>query len=478
MGRILALLAIVVAATTAWALSRLRWAPAAQLTGPRPRRGDRAVAVLRRGVRLTVSAPVRWGTAIVLLVWAAPGLSYTADSKSLAVAALTMSAAVVLLAPDLLRAVEVALPRTRSVTLMSRRLLAADRGRTSLAVVALAATVALPVSSATFTATQQRSEEAANQPFVPPRTIVSDYQGPTRDQVMQIIGDTGVSPPVEVGILQQSTPAGATVRFGVSKGRGSYAIYVVRSLADLQRITDAAISPQAHTALESGAVADFSGVTRQRLQFIDANGVTSFSEELPTVPLQVSDELRTRAAGAVLESTIGDLGLTTMPYELFYTGLSDEQILSAASAVKRAGIDISQLQYYTDPPPTRLATEWYIVLICFSAAAAALVWLAIASQVAHLRRYTARLLAIGLPRGWGGQVQLVQIGLIALSAILVAVPAAALPILMLVRSAPDGLVLDIPLRYIALAVGLVAGVLTAATLTSVSRLTADTRPAR
>lgn len=373
-----------------------------------------------------------------------------------------------LLTPDLLRLSTHLLPTSNSVTLTARRLVESDRARHALAATTLACCISVPTAAATLRATEQRTEEAQNIARVPEGQLWVDSGNSTPQialRVSDIVASTpGTERPAHLGIMTEP-------RFAVPGKGGAFGVLVLPTIDDLRAVTPDPPADAVNT-LRQGGVIDWSGADApQHFVTQTRDGLKRLTSELPTTTLPVDPSYQSAFAGAILQSTANRLKLPVQPDSLLvFSDLDEATIRAAVNRVTAEGINPKLVAYHVTPLRIKPPPEWYLATVGVALTGFGLLWAVQRGQARHLRDYAARLLAIGLHRGWSLRVLLVQALQSLLLGLLVGLPAGAIPIALVSANTPLGLVLDIPTGFIGTTIGLSLAAALAAVLLSLRAL--------
>lgn len=369
-----------------------------------------------RVARLVVAAPwsvVRRVLVVALLVAAATmggGRGSVTDSF------LTV-AAVLLLAPDVLRLALVVLPTSSPRGFVTGRLMRTDRGRQGVAVLVVACCVALPIAAGTQLASKKASDATFTYGYVPDGQMWVEAQGGPGDvaAVARIVsGVPGVSRPTAVRALTTGAGADTTTALFVAEPRRdgftNATIMVVDSADDLRRVVGTGLPPAADRVLETGGVLDFTGAAGdQQFAVYAPDGQERVTPTLRTLDVRLDRQLTTSFGGAILLSTAQQLGLpVSAPATFLYPDVSAPVIRAAVAAVVEAGFDSEFVLYAVPPPSPDLPTSGYVFLGCLLLGCFAILVLVMRGQARRLSDYGDRLVSLGLAPRWTLSVLAIQ----------------------------------------------------------------------
>jgi hypothetical protein len=368
-----------------------------------------------------------------------------------------MIAAVLLTIPEvfagLLRLLPEGGPRRRLV----RRQLAADRARACAALAVLTVLLGASLGYVTLLDTLIRTVEKQSYPAVlPGQVLLAGYGSDTHPPSKALLRTAGTSggldglPRTEVRFLMAGDPdnplmAGREGQYG--------SLLAANHPRDVERLTGRRLDPGQTSVLRDGGVLVWSHAadaptgpdTRLRLAVRQGDKVLGRTTALPATALDVDPaEWRTGSDGIMLSATATALDLPIQAHgPVMVTGVSDKKAHALQQAVIDAGMDAGAVLIHVEPddpvPPTALlATAVGLVALALAAVLAAT-----RSQTRILRRYLARLIAVGIPPRWARQVLLCQhAALIAVSTLLGLV-IAVLPTVVLAARI-SGFVLSVP----------------------------------
>ncbi|EPJ39893.1 hypothetical protein STAFG_3057 [Streptomyces afghaniensis 772] len=187
---------------------------------------------------------------------------------------------------------------------------------------------------------------------------------------------------------------------------------------DVERLTGRRLDPGQTSVLREGGVLVWSHAadaptgpdTRLRLAVRQGDKVLGRTAALPAAALDVDPaEWRTGSDGTMLRATATALDLPIQARgPVMITGVSDKKAHALQQAVIDAGMDAGAVLIHVEPddpvpPAALLATAVGLVALALAAVLAAT-----RSQTRILRRYLARLIAVGIPPRWARQVLLCQ----------------------------------------------------------------------
>lgn len=436
----------------------------------------------RSGAAVTRSLAARWRAEVpdglvrrvsaVLLVVVAVRIG---DTR---VAAYLAMAAVLLAGPDLLRVVLRLLPDRSPRCHVAVRLMRSELGRQSAAVVVVASCLALPICVATQLASTKLSESALTYNLVPDHQIWVQRTGDTGDvagvagivdrvpQAGQAVSIWGLAPtPEATGQVQSDA------RFD-NLASGGTATMVLESADQLARVLGDTVPGDPEGVLNAGGVVDFTGGAGNRRFVVYGPGgdPQRTTAQLPTLHVGVPRQFTVKYSGAVLLATARKLGLpVSQPAAFVFPAVGDATIRAAVAAAVDAGYDSEFVQYAVPPPPPQLPTAAYVFLAGLVLGGFAVLLTVIRGQARRLRRYSSRLIALGVGPRWTLSVLGIQA---AVTLGVGATTGVAAGILGVTITANSYTILDVPAAPIALACAATAAATALATALAVRALTA------
>ena len=385
--------------------------------GPRIDTTRRSV-VSRVGARVPVSVIRR-----VLVVALAIAALRVEGSVTSVVASYLAVAAVLLAAPDVLRAVLWLLPRRFPRTFVTRRLMTADMGRQAAAVAVVGCCLALPICVGTQLASKKASDASYSLSIVPVGQIWvqsgdsgdgGDIEGVAR-AVSQV---RGIGAPVvlrdmnyAVGPPQKEDSAAMFSKTPTS-GNSNSTIMVLENVADLRRLVGDQLPEDAEAVLTDGGVLDFTSAVGDQ-KFVVTSAISGkkllVTPALRTLKVSLDAQFKKSFGGAVLRSTALKLKLPVKPpARIIYTDATPILIEEAAAAAVEAGYDSQFVQYSVAPPEPVLPTNAYVFLAGLVLGGFAVLLYVVRGQAKRLREYSSRLVAIGLGPRWSLSVLSIQ----------------------------------------------------------------------
>ncbi|MEU1849093.1 hypothetical protein ABZ499_07300 [Streptomyces sp. NPDC019990] len=392
-----------------------------------------------------------------------------------------MIAAVLLTIPEvfagLLRLMPEGGPRRRLV----RRQLAADRARACAALAVLTVLLGASLGYVTLLDTLIRTVEKQSYPAVLPGQVLlagygSDTHPPSKALLRTADATDGLDglPRTEVRFLmagEQDNPLMA----GREGQDGS--LLAADTPRDVERLTGRRLDPAQTSVLRDGGVLVWSHATgaptgpdtRLRLAVRQGDKVLGRTGALPAAAYDVHPaEWRTGSDGIMLRATASALDLPIQPHgPVMITGVSEKKAHALQQAAIDAGMDAGAVLIHVEPddpvpPAALLATAVGLVALALAAVLAAT-----RSQTRILRRYLARLIAVGVPPRWARQVLLCQHGALIAVSTLLGLAIAVLPTVVLAVRI-SGFVLSVPWWQLAV---LAAAIYLAALLAAVHSAT-------
>ncbi|MFF9778335.1 hypothetical protein ACF1HJ_32335 [Streptomyces sp. NPDC013978] len=366
-------------------------------------------------------------------------------------------AAVLLVIPEVFSGVLRLLPEGGPRRRLVRRQLAADRSRACAALAVLTVLFGASLGYVTLLDTLIRTAEKQSYPAVlPGQVLLAGHESDTfppgeallrtvdasgtlhglrRTEPRYLMDDDPGNPRMasrkgdDGTLLAADTPADVERLIGRRLDSAQKAVLRNGGLLVWAHTADAPTGPSAHTSL----------VVRQ------GDKVLGSTAELPEASVEVSPaEWRTGSDGIMLRSTANALDLPIQAHgPIMVTGVPDTDARALQQAVVDAGMDAGAVLIHVDPddpvpPAALLATAAGLVLLALAAVLAAT-----RSQTRILRRYLARLIAVGIPPRWARQVLLCQHGILIAVSTLLGLLIAVIPTVVL-ASQISGFVLSVP----------------------------------
>lgn len=335
-------------------------------------------------------------------------------------------AAVLLVAPDVLRGVVWLLPRRFPRTFVTRRLMTVDIGRQAAAVAVIGCCLALPITVGTQLASKKASDASYSYSIVPVGQIWvqsgDSGSGGDIEGVAQAVSEVpGIGAPVvlrdvsyAVGPPQKGDSAAMFSKTPTS-GNSNSTIMVLDDAGDLGRLVGDQLPDDAVAVLDDGGVLDFTNVVGD--QKLVVNSATSgkrlfVTPALRTLKVSLDAQFSKSFGGAILRSTARELKLPVKPpARIIYTDATPTLIEEAATAAVDAGYDSQFVQYSVPPPEPVLPTNAYVFLTGLVLGGFAVLLYVVRGQAKRLRDYSSRLVAIGLGPRWSLSVLGIQAAL-------------------------------------------------------------------
>lgn len=394
---------------------------------------------------------VRRAAACILASWSLPSLLNASTIQAASTASILFTTGLILLIPDLLRILTMALSTKRVTTLSARRMLEADPARHTLAATALAAAIALPAVFGTLYATSFRLEEDRNQASIPPGQIwVSAAELGSPELVQRTVTELedvdGLGDPIHI-----DSP---DVYLSQSNSHGATGLWSIRTPEDLYSVLGSEPIDAATAMLNSGGIVVWDKAGGDLIK-ITADGTeepTSITGiiSLDDLGINIDPSIQMALAGAMLTSTAESIGAPVTPnWTAIYVDVPEAAQTQASNHAISAGITPKAVAYTTPPQPLTFPPRWHIAMIGVAAALFVMVWAVFSSQATHLRAYATRMLAIGLDETWSLRVLTHQALLTVIAGLLGGLLAGVLAVALFSRYAADGaLTLEIPWTYL------------------------------
>jgi hypothetical protein len=379
-----------------------------------------------------------------------------------------ITAAAVLLAPDVLSVARLGLSRRRPQPMIARRMIEADRGGLALVSMIVAASVAFPVTMNSYNASSRLSNDAGFVGMARPHQLWIDGTTPTADPrpVVFAVATEVSEAPIELRTTNAFVyPAGG-------KPVENTGIATVPNASDLVKLLgDEPWVRQMTTYVSGGGVAFLDGPARP----IHSRDPKPRGEiDLPKHAFGAEpSDLAAPFAGVMLASTARKVGLASTPLANVFTGLSQTQIDASIAAVRDAGLDIRLLSFYTPKQHTKPTAQSYFALGGLLILASFLLIGLMRAAGERMRERAGQLLAVGFRRRWSASVAALQLGMAVLSGLAMGALGAAAAVWVFVLSPAQAMLLDIPTGFITLTLVLVVTVSLIGIATCVSRVRAQ-----
>ncbi len=372
--------------------------------------------------RVLARVPISMVRRVLVVALAIAALRVEGSITSV-VASYLAVAAVLLAAPDGLRAVVWLLPRRFPRTFVTRRLMSADIARQGAAVAVVGCCLALPICVGTQLASKKASDASYSLSIVPVGQIWvqsgDSGDGGDIEGVARAVSEVrGIGAPVvlrdmgyAVGPPQKGDSAAMFSKTPTS-GNSNSTIMVLDDAADLRRLVGDQLPEEAEAVLNDGGVLDFTNTAGDQ-KFVVRPATSDkkllVTPALRTLKVSLDAQFRKSFGGAVLRSTARQLKLPVKPpARIIYTDATPTRIEEAAGAAVEAGYDSQFVQYSVAPPEPVLPTNAYVFLSGLVLGGFAVLLYVVRGQAKRLREYSSRLVAIGLGPRWSLSVLSIQ----------------------------------------------------------------------
>jgi hypothetical protein len=431
------------------------------------RRGAAHPTTQRGRRRRWISAPVVVRRArdarhlLAVAAWCATAV-YASQVDSTAKAMIlagVVTAAVLLVIPDVVGLLLRVLPESGPRRRLTRRQLAADPRRVGAALTAL--TVLLGASLSFFTLLSTIIKTLDQQAFpdvLPGQVLLADRASitlPPRPEVLQAADTSGTLsglPRLELGYAFTTDDTTGNVTRSATRSDQIGSLLAVETPAQAEQLIGHRLDPAQSSTLTSGGLLIWADApdppkgpaARTRLDIRSGDALLGRTPDLPAASVTVDlADWRGGTDGVLLRSTGQNLGLPLRAGPIMVTGVSDEQAKVLQDAVGRAGMDARSVRIYVPPPSPIPPAAVLVTAVGLALLALAAVLAATRAQARTLRSYLARLVAIGIPPSWAKHVLLYQHGILIVVSSLLGLIIALIPTTILAYRVP-GFILSIP----------------------------------
>lgn len=363
-----------------------------------------------------------------------------------------ITAASVLIAPDLLSVARLCLSRRHPRGMLARRMIEADRGGLALVTMIVAASIAFPVTMSSYNASARLSNDAGFVSVVPPHQLWVDGTNSTADPRPVASMIAAALPQVSPLALRNTS---AFVYPTDGKPVENTSIATVASAEDLVSLLGGGrLIRQMATYVSGGGVAFLDGPARPiHRRDPDAAGSIDLPERAFDAQLT---EFAAPFAGIMLASTALEAGLTSVPLATVFPGVSQTEIDTSIAAVRDAGLDIRLLKFSTPPVHTGPTPQSYFALGGLLVLASFLLIGLMRAVGERMRERAGQLLAIGFRRRWSASVAALQLGLAVLAGLATGMVGSTAAVWIFASAPAQAMLLDIPTGFIALTLAVVA----------------------
>ncbi|MGW0839344.1 hypothetical protein ACWD26_04115 [Streptomyces sp. NPDC002787] len=366
-------------------------------------------------------------------------------------------AAVLLIIPEVFSGVLRLLPEGGPRRRLVRRQLAADRSRACAALAVLTVLFGASLGYVTLLDTLIRTAEKQSYPAVLPGQVLlagheSDTFPPGEALLRAVDASNALDglPRTEPRYLMDGDADNPRM---ASREGNDGSLLTADTPTDVERLIGSRLDSTQTSVLRDGGLLVWAHASdaptgpnaHTRLVVRRGDKVLGSTAELPEAPVDVSPaEWRTGSDGIMLRATADSLDLPIQTHgPIMVTGVPDTEARALQQAVVNAGMDAGAVLIHVEPddpvpPAALLATAVGLVLLALAAVLAAT-----RSQTRILRRYLARLIAVGIPPRWARQVLLCQHAVLIAVSTLLGLVIAMLPSVVL-ASQISGFVLSVP----------------------------------
>lgn len=400
--------------------------------------------------------------------------------------AATLTIGVLLVLSDITPPVLQRLPERHLRTRLAKRQLVADTPRAVAAVAALTVLISLSTGFVALLDTMIRTAGTQVYPDVLPGQL--ELTGHATDVAPVPAGVLAVAStvpalrdqtPVKLHFLAQRGTAGQALAAEVRVDNQDGLVYAVDTRADAERLAGVTLDEDQRRTLESGGLVrwDQDGQVAPSAMLRLFRGDTPIGQPrtLPAARLTVPQaRWQDGRRGVVLRDTANSLSFPVIAGALMYTRISDTDAGAARAAVEQAGLDVSTVLIYRQPPAPIPPVALYLTAAGVAAMALILTLSLTRAQVRTMRDYLGHLITLGLPVSWARSV-VVQQHLVLVGVATVLGLALGLPTALLSAAVIPGFELSIPWRQLALLLAATYAAALLATLLASRRLTAGSR---
>ncbi|MGI5272492.1 hypothetical protein ACQEUU_25275 [Nonomuraea sp. CA-218870] len=397
-----------------------------------------------------VLAAVAWSAVIVFAG------QVDSPAKAMVLSGL-LTAAVLLLTPELTRLLLRVLPERGPRGRLARRRLAADTVRLNASVAVLTVLLSMSVGYLTLFDTLVRTLAQESFPDVlPGQVLVTHASSTVLRPPGPIVELADVSVPPAAGRAQlryllELDGTGEAERSATLEGSAA-SILALDSVDHVRQLLTQPLSTAQQTVLRDGGLLIWADAERRprdpaaRAPLVVKSAGTVISRTV-ALPLAVVDVprsgWRTGTDAVMLTARARQLGMPVTSGAILYSGLSEAQAMALQRDFLDAGVDGRSVQLHTPPPPI-IPRAAFVLTAVGLVALLFLGGLAVTSgQTRALRGYLGQLTGLGLSTGWARQILLYEHGVVLAFSTLPAAFIAIVPIFVLVSSV-SGFTLSIP----------------------------------
>ncbi|MEV4173704.1 hypothetical protein [Nonomuraea sp. NPDC049709] len=368
-----------------------------------------------------------------------------------------LTAAVLLLVPEITRLLLRALPECGPRRRLARRRLAADTIRVNASITVLTILLSISVGYLTLFNTLVRTLAQEPSPDVlPGQVLVTNPSSTVLAPPAPIVKRADASVPrtaarAQLRYLLDLDGAGEAKRSATREGSDA-SVLALDSVDQVRQLIAHPLSSAQQTVLRNGGLLVWADAerpprgpaARTPLVVKSADTVIGRTAAIPLATVDVPPSgWRTGTDAVMLTSRAQQLGLPLTSGAIMYSGLTEAQAEALQRGFVDAGLDGKSVQIYTPPPPIIPQTAFVITAVGL----VVLLFLAgltvTREQTRALRGYLGQLTSIGISTSWTRQILLYEHVVVLTFSTLLAAFIAALPILVFVSSA-SSFTLSIP----------------------------------
>ena len=354
---------------------------------------------------------------------------------------------VLLVMPELVNAVVSRLPENGPRRRLAQRQLSFHRSRGITATAVLTATIGAPLALLTLLATYTATETNRFQPDAAPHQVVLTGLGSTAEPPLPQVVDAVtrrvdfVDPAIHLRYLMDANVA-VSVR-----GDDLGGVLAIDTLDEVARLTERPLSQVESDTLQRGGIlvwSDSGRTDRTLVSAATADGkAMTASKPIPATVSNFEPAWKASVHGVLLTASAHELGLPVSDGAVVYTNVPDVDVTAAQQAVLDAGLSRRFVKVYEPPEPVFVPATFYTAIVGLALVALLTTVGVTRAQVATLRGYLTRLVAIGLPPSWARQVIVMESTVVVCLSTVLGL-SIALPTVVATTNQIDGLVLDVP----------------------------------
>ncbi|MGV8965968.1 MAG: hypothetical protein ACOH2F_06780 [Cellulomonas sp.] len=363
-----------------------------------------------------------------VLIWQAANVTTLFGSMPMVA---TTTVLVLLLTPPVVQRVVAWLPGDDAQRRLARRQMRFDHTRVVVAVTIIVATLGPALAMLVLVQSALTSQARAETSLAPQgQAIITSgnrYLSPP-DGVVAIVTGAARSPQPSIQLWSPGTQKRTTTM--TSDGLG--AVYAVDTVAEIQRLCQQTLSNDQLTQLASGSLLRIFGPrgdAPQPLWSADATtGAASPTRLLRTIDADCDPTWQRSVSGLILSATIRNLGLDMTPADVVLTDLPSDSSARIKGALIKEKYDTAYVSTY-NPVVIAVPPEVLTVIVAMWLFGGIAIFASSRAQAGALRRYTAGLIAIGVPTRWARGVLTRQTVTTTLLGFVLAAVVATIPLL-------------------------------------------------